>query len=267
MAARQVSKKALQRKRAGKSSGRGHWPIAKILAEAGRAPEASKHVANPKKPKLIYGLNLHNLAVLIDEIAEKATFENGKKIRIDTPILLSIVASFPRETQLLDIKKYERWKIDTVNFIGSLYKSRLRTVIEHDDEANPHLHFFLVPDSGRAKDIHPGYYAERGSDDPKEKKKKHTLALKKFQDMYWQVVGRKNGLNRLGPARSRLSRSKALLERENKKKIEETEKYCNEIRAKALEILQKSYSVKELELLKNQIDNECQKRSKGPAFK
>ena len=185
MAAREVSKKATQRKLAGKYSGRSHWPISKIIAETRRSPEASQHVINPLKPNLIYGIPLLELEAICYETASNATFKNGKRIRKDTPVLLTIVASFPRETQLNNQLSYEKWKVDTFNFTHSIYKSYLKSVVEHMDEEHPHLHFFILPSSGRAKDIHPGYFAEKGIKDAKIKKQRHSDGLKKFQDFYY----------------------------------------------------------------------------------
>ncbi len=53
--------------------------------------------------------------------------------------MLAGVASYPR-----DGTEYDYWKKASVAWLQLEFGDGLRTVVEHTDEAHPHLHFYVV---------------------------------------------------------------------------------------------------------------------------
>jgi vacuolar-type H+-ATPase subunit H len=100
---------------------------------------------------------------------------------------------------------------DTVKWLQEKYGDRLKSVVVHNDEAHPHLHFTVVPRIGeRFDDMHEGYKASRLAKEEGKKKGEQNLAyieaMRRFQDEFSEKVAMSHGLTRIGPARRRLSR-------------------------------------------------------------
>jgi hypothetical protein len=76
----------------------------------------------------------------------------------------------------------------------------LVAVLEHVDEANPHLHFYAIePDGLDVKRIHEGWVAKKDGQE-------YRAAMRLVQDDYYRDVGSYVGLLRLGPGGERLDR-------------------------------------------------------------
>ena len=119
-------------------------------------------------------------------------------MRADAPVLVAGVASFPR----VEAEKRPRalCPVGVINYCLSQgkYGDNLRAVVMHNDEEQPHLHFFVCSDTEvNAKALHYGHKA----------KKNFIAASKAFQDDYHAQVAIHCGMARLGPKKQRLTRA------------------------------------------------------------
>jgi len=179
------------------------WAVRDVLAEAGREPQACLHVPRPRPPHLLHGPSLAELEAEIGAIHARSTDAAGRRLRKDASVLLAGVASYPRGGM-----EYGYWKQSVLEWLQTEFGDRLRSVVEHTDEAHPHLHFFVVnPDAGNVKDLHPGFRAAKGAQTPKEQRLAYNTAMRAFQDRFWAHVAGPSGLARLGPGRQRMSRA------------------------------------------------------------
>lgn len=179
------------------------WAVRDIIAEASREPQACLHVPSPTPPILLHGPTLAELEAEVATIHGRSTDAAGRRLRRDASVLLAGVASYRR-----DGSEYEYWKRATVEWLQLEFGEGLRTVVEHTDEAHPHLHFYAVNStSGNVKDMHPGFRASKGAPTPKEQRVAYNTAMRAFQDRFWEHVAGPSGLARLGPGRRRLSRA------------------------------------------------------------
>jgi len=179
------------------------WAVRDVLAEAKREPQACFHVPSPKPPILLRGPSLAELEIEIGAIHAHSTDAAGRRLRKDASVLLAGVASYPH-----DGVEYKYWKQCAVEWLQLEFGEHLRSVVEHTDEAHPHLHFYVVnPDGGNVKNLHPGFRAAKGTQTPKEQRLAYNTAMRAFQDRFWEHVAGPSGLARLGPGRQRMSRA------------------------------------------------------------
>lgn len=182
-----------------------------VLNEAKREKGFTSHIKAPEPPVLLYGVDLETLEGLVNNYKENAFIidkkGNKKKLRSDASILLGGVVSLDRE----DIDQWDNYKKEAIEFLKLKYKDKLKTVIEHTDEAHPHFHFYVVADNNELlNNYHDGKNATLKA--KKEKKGNQQLAyiqaMTKFQDDFYNSVASKYGFNRVGEKpRTRLSRS------------------------------------------------------------
>lgn len=182
--------------------------ISEIIAEAGREPEACPHVEQPAPPVHLYGVALKEVEGLANEWASTQKDAQGRKMRVDGLALLAGVVSVKRE----DEDMWPSVRADTLEYLKSKYGERLRCVVEHVDEAHPHLHFYVVPLVGEKFDqVHDGRRASALAKAEGKKKGEQNLAyieaMRGFQDEFSNEVGLSHGLARIGPRGRRLSRS------------------------------------------------------------
>lgn len=174
-----------------------------VLAEVNREPQACLHVLSPKAPILLRGPSLAELEIEIGAIHGRSTDVAGRRLRKDASVLLAGVASYPHAGV-----EYEYWKQCAVEWLQLEFGEHLRSVVEHIDEAHPHLHFYVVnPAEGNVKNLHPGFRAAKGAQTPKEQRLAYNTAMRAFQDRFWEHVAGPSGLARLGPGRQRMSRA------------------------------------------------------------
>lgn len=179
------------------------WAVRDVIAEASREPQACLHVPRPRPPNLLHGPSLAELEAEIGAIHARSRDAAGRRLRKDASVLLAGVASYPRGGI-----EYSYWKQSTLEWLQTEFGDRLRSVVEHTDEAHPHLHFYVVnPDGGNVKDLHPGFRAAKGAQTPKEQRLAYNTAMRAFQDRFWEHVAGPSGLARLGPGRQRMSRA------------------------------------------------------------
>lgn len=208
-------------RKAGKGKQGGH-SIATILAEAARKPGAHPHVTEPKPPTVIYGCSLAEVEQAANEYAEGMLDAKGRKLRSDAVILLAGVASCPASfTQ----EQWEDLRTLTVEALSERYGDRLRSVIEHTDEAHPHIHYYVIPRPGERYDqVHLGRGAKAKAEakakadglDAKGISKAGNIAYcderREFQRWYHSRVSSRLGLTLMGPRRRRLSRKEWMAE-------------------------------------------------------
>jgi hypothetical protein len=220
-----VSTKAVDRRTKTNSKGKRNGGtksllnVHKVIAEAKREEDSCPHVAFPRPPIKIYGIDLDEVERLAIASKVSQTDSKGRKLRTDTPILLAGISSYPRDEYELAPEKFEIWLDDTVNWLKSQYGDHLKNITLHQDEEHPHIHFYAVSPDGRAKYLHAGYQAESLVDikDSKARSLAYKEGMRQFQDRYYEDVSVKNGMLRDGPQRLRKSRAIHQAEKANAK--------------------------------------------------
>ncbi|HCP4967643.1 TPA: plasmid recombination protein, partial [Escherichia coli] len=208
--------------------------VSEVLGEVLRKEGFCNHIQEPEAPGVLYG-DLNNI-----EADCKAYHQNHKNIdkngkakalRSDANVLLAGVISLEGIPENYD--DWENYKKDAVTFLIEKYGENLAAVVEHTDEENPHLHFYIVPRSGqRLDELHDGKNAvlELKKKEPKALKGKQNKAyiegMRNFQDDFYNKVSKNFGLTKIGPARSRVSRKTYF---EQKKAAEEYRKTLKQI--------------------------------------
>lgn len=209
--------------------------VEQVLAEAGREPKYSRHVAVPRPYRVVTGLSPQEVQQRHDEMIATGgvtvTLKGGKTarrgIRKDRHTLLTAVASHPHLTSQIDADPlaradYEAWVERNVRFLRDLFGDRLVSVIEHVDEEYPHLHAYILPlddPTCSARDLNPCWIAKSaaeaaartaGETDKTAVKlgnDAYRARARELQDQYHEQVGLASGLTRTGPKRERLSRA------------------------------------------------------------
>ena len=202
-----------------------------IIAEANRDPEFSTHVENPAPPRVLLGNPATFAADHAAHVAARSTIaimadgsQKSRAIRNDRHTMASIVMSYPvpRSAIVTDEAKAKlaAWEKRNLDWLREKYGGQLRVALAHDDENQPHLHAWLLPDDlgADATTLHPGKVAKkdveaRAKDDGVENREAVKLgnralkaAMTVWQDEYHAAVGVLEGLTRSGPKRRRLSR-------------------------------------------------------------
>lgn len=183
--------------------------VKQILDEATRRPGNCPHVKNPAPPTWLFG-NRRIVEAAIDAYA-KTPDPLGRKKRVDAQVLVAQVHSYPAHGQ-----HYQQWRDELLKHLKKEYGNRLRGVVEHLDEPNPHLHVYIVPDPGqRMADIHPGIRAaEALKDRPKgEQNRAYCEAMREWQTRVHDEVSVAFGMSRIGPKRQRLTRGEHLAQK------------------------------------------------------
>ena len=177
--------------------------VSGVLNEARRVEGFTSHIESVKQPELLYGCSIDDLEVLIDEYYDNSftVDKNGKqkKLRTDASIVLAGVISLKRD----DMELWDDYKKESIKYLKEKYGDNLKTVIEHTDESNPHIHFYVVADYRKNENLnnfHDGKLAV--SNLPKEEKKNqnsvYVKAMTDFQDDFYFKVSNKFGFDRLG---------------------------------------------------------------------
>ena len=179
-----------------------------ILNEQWRVDGACPHIENPRKPGLLYGVEAEEVLPIMNQWADQAKDAQGRKLRKDGHCILIGVASLPRSME----DNFPEFAEDTLIWLKEKYGDRLKSVVVHDDEAHPHLHFSVVPNIGENfEDIHDGFKAsKKAKTDGKLKSDQNYAykeAMRNYQDEFSKNVAMAHGLTRIGPGRRRLTRS------------------------------------------------------------
>lgn len=253
--ARSVSSLRKKRETARAESGKGvdrKLSVEEICAEAAREPGHHPHVANPKAPRVLFGVSPREVPALLEERinaankaikAQKAEMKRGERrsgprgIRKDAHVVLTMVASYPVPFNAQDGKSnfddqealalLQQWEVRTHAYMHSFARQRgldLVSVVAHDDEGHPHLHAIFIPANDRvdARACHPGHAAKNAlvkeeHEDHKAFKRRENATycdtMRSFQNGYFEAVSIPSGLMRTGPKRRRLPRAAYLSEK------------------------------------------------------
>jgi hypothetical protein len=212
------------------SKGGPKWAnVSDITREGARVPGAANHVRYASPPHVLHGgcpLEAGRLAI---ERANHA-YDYGEKrrlLRCNGWAMLAGVASYPTprhvvESDPTEQEIYLRWRAMTILFLIHCFGEHLKSVVEHADETQLHLHFYVVPalladEHLNMRDIHPGlrmklHAAEAGACQ-KFQDAAYRSGLSRWQDDFWWEVSRHFAHTRFGPRRMRVSRLQRLMER------------------------------------------------------
>jgi hypothetical protein len=232
--------------------------VSEVLGEVLRKDGFCNHIQEPEAPGVLYG-DLNNIEADCKTYHQnhKNIDKNGKAkaLRSDANVLIAGVVSLEGIEQ--NYKDWDQYKIDVLGFLKEKYGENLAAVVEHTDEENPHLHFYIVPKIGQKLDeLHDGKKAvlELKKKEPKALKGKQNKAyiegMRNFQDDFYNKVSKNFGLTKIGPARSRVSRKTYF---EQKKAAEEYRKTLKQIEQN------KFFIDSEFEQAKKNIENEIKK--------
>ena len=136
------------------------YNIDDIIGEALRDEGHCPHVEKPEPPRYLFGSEAGTRAILgrVKENALQYRDPVGRKMREDAAVLLAGVASFPRAAANKDPELYKKWESLTVEYLQKKYGDNLRSVVMHNDEEHPHLHFYVYSDTEvNAKMLHDGF--------------------------------------------------------------------------------------------------------------
>ena len=195
-----------------------------VLAEALRDDDHCNHVDAPEPPTFLVGdeATLRDLPAEIERnLADHKKRTGGPAVRKDAHVLLAGVASYPRALADADPKGHARWEKATVKWLQKRYGDDLRAVLRHDDEAHPHIHFFVCGrERVNAKELHDGYVAKAKARTPKEGVAAFNDAMRDYQSAFYAEVGHGAGLLRDGPKRKRMDRGTyKALQREARERV------------------------------------------------
>ena len=184
------------------------WSVRDIAAEAERDPDACPHVAQPQRPKVLFGCSPHEAATIAEQWSSASKDAQGRALRRDGLAMAAGVVSLPADRA----KDWTLFREAAVHWLQQQYGERLRSVVEHQDERHPHLHFYAVPLPGeRFEVLHPGRSAALKKAQEGAKKGAQNAAYKGamqgWQDAFANAVAARFGLVRLGPRKRRLTRA------------------------------------------------------------
>lgn len=197
----------------------GGHSVRSIVGEANREPGNHPHVKDPLPPVLLHGKPLELLESTCETWASSMTDAKGRKLRKDALCLVAGVVSAPAEIG----EGWQAFRDDSVAWLRKKYGDQLQTVVEHVDEDQPHLHFYVTPAPGQRFDtIHEGRAASDAIKGTKVKASKeiaYNAAMTRFQDDFGAAVAQRHGMDRLGPGAPRVSRAEAVKRKETRKEL------------------------------------------------
>lgn len=200
---------------AGKSQTKSLLTIKDVCAEALREDGAHPHVEAPQPPRMLHGIPLAEVERQCVDIGATTKDASGKKLRKDAAILLAGVASYPVPRAEADPATVAAWERQTVEFLRQCWGDRLQTVLAHDDERFPHLHFYVLSDyqpgaryslDGVCDARAAQAAAKAGGAKIVDQRAAYVEAMERFQDAFYNAVSIDFGICRYGPKRDRTSR-------------------------------------------------------------
>lgn len=188
--------------------------IGEAMRDDGHVSHLLKAGYTPAPPTFLHGdeAALRSIPDKIQQQLDAYNATSGKaKTRKDMHTLLAGVDSFPREVMEADPARYDRWKQVELERLKRLHGSQLVAVVEHLDEAQPHIHYYVLApaDEPDAKMMVAGHRACKDAgvrSSSKEGRSVYAAAMREWQDDYYREVGHPLGLERFGPQRLRLTR-------------------------------------------------------------
>lgn len=202
-----------------KKTKEGGHSVRSIVGEANREPGNHPHVKNPQPPVLLHGKPLELLESTCETWASSMTDAKGRKLRKDALCLVAGVVSAPAEIG----EGWQAFRDDSVAWLRKKYGDQLQTVVEHTDEDQPHLHFYVTPAPGQRFDtIHEGRAASdaiKGTGVKATKEIAYNAAMTRFQDDFGAAVAQRHGMDRLGPGAPRVTRAEAVKRKETRRAL------------------------------------------------
>jgi hypothetical protein len=202
-----------------KKAKEGGHSVKSIVGEANRVPGNHPHVKEPLPPVLLHGKPLDDLEQTCESWAASMTDAKGRKLRKDALCLVAGVVSAPAEIG----DGWAAFRDESVAYLKRKYGDQLQTVVEHTDEDQPHIHFYVVPKPGaRFETIHEGRAASdaipaKGTKASREIA--YNAAMTRFQDDFSEAVALRHGMDRLGPGAPRVTRAEAVKRKETRKEL------------------------------------------------
>lgn len=206
--------------------------VRSIVEELERLEGACPHVPNPQPPNILEGIRPRDLTGIVEDRfaeqnralrkmrKERPDLKNELRgIRIDTHVLVASVYSYPDAVEDMDMAEYLAWREDVIAFARRDAETNvleIMTIVEHLDEAHPHIHVLALPlitqanPRMNAKLCHEGHVAQdkhfkNGWSGSPSKAYKQSMSA--WQDRYHAEVGAQHGQARTGPKRRRLDRA------------------------------------------------------------
>lgn len=178
-----------------------HTTVSGVLSEMKRDKGFTSHLDEIHEPIVLHGsIDALERSIERYEAEHKTVDKNGKekKLRKDACVLLAGVISLDREDQEI----WEDYKTKSIKYLKTKYGKNLKCVVEHTDEKNPHIHFYVVSKPGQDLNLlHDGKKAVSKLS-KEDKKKQHlsvyTKAMISFQDDFYSKVSNAFGLSRTG---------------------------------------------------------------------
>lgn len=195
----------------------GENDIEKVACEAARVQGHCGHVEHPVEPTLLYGVS-PLVAKRMSEEWTHAKFTpylhkasgttKRRRYRKDQPCALVGVVSAPPE-----MKSGQAWpefKRRTILWLKAKFGDRLKSVIEHTDEPQLHMHFWVVPRAGEDfSAIHQGVKAVKRLPRAANRFARdvaYKAAMSALQDEFFTSVAKAFGLRRTTVGGVRLTR-------------------------------------------------------------
>ncbi|MFZ8685564.1 plasmid recombination protein [Klebsiella pneumoniae] len=204
--------------------------LREVIAEARREPGNTPHIKNVEPPALLYGVDLEEVERMALEYHSQTKIDVEVKgeikqrgLRKDANIILAGVVSLPADHMQI----WDDYKKDAIEYLKLKYGNKLKCVVEHTDEENPHIHYYCIQDIGEKFDlIHDGKKAllDNKNKIKSEQNKAYRKAMRDFQEDFFLSVSSKYGLMKDGPKRRRMPHSEAVRVRENIKLLNELKK-------------------------------------------
>lgn len=195
-------------------------PVRKAMLEAARIDGNTPHVANPKPPDLLFGMD----PVVALELHDQRIAALGKKrgrgagLRQDSHTMAAAVFSFPCTVAEENSEYYLGLRDDSLAWFKAEIEAlggKVLGAVQHADEAYLHIHVYAMNlDDPRlnAKLLHRGHIAaaeaKRQGRNPTDD---YKAAMRGWQNDYNRVTIR-YGLTKIGPGRRRLSRAQYKIE-------------------------------------------------------
>ncbi|MCG4514256.1 plasmid recombination protein, partial [Klebsiella pneumoniae] len=131
------SAKKAERKNLNHNSDVRQTTISGVMAEARRDEGFTSHIDEPHAPALLWGSPLQEVEQMAEDYYNNTytVDKNGKqkRLRSDASIILAGVISIDRK----DEEIWHDYKKDAFKFLREKYGDKLKSVIEHVDEAHP----------------------------------------------------------------------------------------------------------------------------------
>jgi hypothetical protein len=206
-----------------------------IIDEAARAPGAARHVPRPQPPVELHGVPLRALKDRVAEFAGTARDRRGARLRRDGTILYAIVVSYPVAWRKIEgedaLSLYAQWRDAVVDWLTATFGDALQSVVEHVDEAQPHLHAFVIPPLCPRNRIdhrlHPGHAAREAAVGNGANRlageRAYREGMRRWQDDFHAAVSSQFGHDRTGPRRRRFRRDVALARQASDRLLERME--------------------------------------------